>query len=168
MGAVRLQDGAGHQRHARRSVGLFPGMDHFYGKQLAFALQDRAVKGLRKGFRVQRGRHNHHPEIFPEQRLALPGKGKGFVGVQAALVEFVENHYAHAFQARVFQQHPGQDALCKHLYPRVPGDFGLEADPVAHGLAQRLFQEPGHPRGHLPGGHPAGLQHQDFPLRKRF
>ena len=48
-------------------------------------------------------------------RLRLAAQGEGQVGVQAALVELVEDHAADPVERRVVLQQPEQDAVGHHL-----------------------------------------------------
>ena len=135
---------------------------------LAFAFNDGRIQRGRKGLRVDGGRHQDNPEVFPKERLGLAHKGQRLVALEAPLVKLVEDDGRNSFEGRVFDEHPRKDPLREHLDAGFPGHLAFEADAVSHGLSYRLPEEPGHPLGNLPGRHPAGLQHKDFPLRKRL
>jgi hypothetical protein len=80
-----------------------------------------------------------------------------------ALVEFVEQQRADAFQHRIVLDHPGENALGDHLDPRRRRDLVLEADAVADRLPDGLAQLPRHELRGAARGHPARLQHHDLP-----
>ncbi len=62
------------------------------------------------------------------------------VGMQAALVEFVEQHGRHVFERGVFLQHPREDALGDDLESRRGSNARVESHAVAHGLADALAE----------------------------
>ena len=90
-------------------------------------------------------------------------QGQPEVGLEAALVELVEDHQAHALEAGVALQPPGEDALGHHLDARGGPDPPVVAGAVADGLADLLAQQRGHAAGRGPGGEPARLEHDDRP-----
>ena len=164
VGLVRLPHRMGHQLGHIGGISLLPGPANGHRKHLSLALNHLRVQGFFQALGVDGGRHQDNLEILPQQRLCLPGKGQGFIRSQAALVELVKNNGAHTFQGRIFYEHARQDALGEHLDARARADFTLKADSVSNGAAHRLSQQPRHPLGHLPGGHPPWLQHQDLAL----
>lgn len=76
-------------------------------------------------------------------------------------MEFVEDHQADALQRRVVLQAPGEDAFGHHLDAGARADLRLQADAVAHPLADALAQLGGQALGGGAGGQPARLQHED-------
>ena len=107
---------------------------------------------------VERRRHHEDPQILAQQGLAVARQGQTEVGVEAALVEFVEQHRRHAVEAGIVLDHPGEDALGDHLDTRAGRDLRLQPDTEADRLPDRLAQGRGHARRRRPGRQPAGLQ----------
>ncbi|MCY1285500.1 hypothetical protein D9M70_344420 [compost metagenome] len=130
----------------------------------AFAAHHRRViQQARQTLAFQGGRHQHDLQrrLVAQQRAAVEAEGQGQVGVQAALVEFVEDHQADPFQRRVLLQAAGEDALGDHLDARARADFRLQADAVADRLADLLAQLAGQALGGGAGGQATRLQHED-------
>ncbi len=73
------------------------------------------------------------------QRLAHQGKGE--IGLEAALVQLVEDHAADAVERRIVLQHPrNRPSVTTSM--RVRGsDLGVEPHAIAHGLADLLRPE---------------------------
>ena len=94
-------------------------------------------------------------------RLHVEAQRQAQVGVQAALVELVEDHQADALERRVGLQHAGQYALGDDRQPRIAGHPGLEPAAIANGLADRLAAQRGHARGDRAGRQPPWLEHDD-------
>ena len=88
-------------------------------------------------------------------------KAEGEVGVQAPLVELVEHDGADAFEERVGQQLPGEDALGHDPEPRPRPDPALEPDLVADLLAERPAVLLGDPRRRRPARRPAAAGADD-------
>jgi hypothetical protein len=112
---------------------------------------------------IERRRHHQHPQVGPEVAAGVEGEGQPEVRLQAALVELVEDHQSHAFQAGITLQPPGEDALGHHLDASGGTDPPIVAGAIADGLADRLAQQGGHAAGRRPGGEPPGLEHDDRP-----
>ncbi len=122
--------------------------------------QDRRIahqRGDRGG--VEGGGHHQQHQFGPQRRAELQRQGQPQVGLQAALVEFVEDQAADARQIGVRLDHPGEDTFGDHLDPR-PGDR-LAADAVADPGPDLLAQAFGQALGGGAGGDPARLEHQD-------
>ena len=85
------------------------------------------------------------------------------VGLQAALVEFVEDHAGHALQCRIVLQHPRQHAFGDDLDHRVRARPGIEPRAVPDPSADVLGQQPGHATRHGAGRNAARLKHDDAP-----
>ncbi len=127
------------------------------------ALDDRRLTQQGRDPRsVQGGRHHQDLQVLAHQALCVAGQGQAQVGVQAALVELVEDHRRHAVQARIVENHPGEHALGHHLDPGPGRDLRLQPDPEPHRLADALAQALGHARGRGPGRQAARLQHDDL------
>ena len=140
-------------------------MPGLHRKAAAFAAQHRCIPqqpGHRRS--VQGGGHDHQPQVLPQQALHVPGKGQPQIGIEAALVELVEDHRADARERRVREGHAGEHPLRHHLDPGAGRDQGLEADAQADPLPHPLAQALGHPRRRRPGGQTAGFQQDDPPV----
>ena len=164
VAAVGLQYGFRHPPGYGGWVGCTyaVGMDYLNGKHLGIAMQKRTVQCLLQGCGAYGGRHRHHAQVVAQQLLALARQRKGFVGVQAPLVEFVEHHHPDAFQRGVVEQHARQHPFGDHLDACPLRHSALEAYAVAHRFAHGLVQQPCHARGNLACRHPSGLQHDDL------
>ena len=113
---------------------------------------------------VERGRHHEDAEVGPQVRPGVEGQRQAQVGLEAALVELVEDHQPHAVEAGVALQPPGEDALGHHLDPGVAADGPVVAGAVADRAADLLAEQRRHPPGRGPGGQPAGFEHDDAPV----
>ena len=111
--------------------------------------------------RIERGRHHQQPQRQRQRLLRLAAQRQAQIRMQAAFVEFVEQHGRHAFQRRVLLQHARQDALGDHLEPRARADARVQPHAVAHRFADALAQRLRHALRHRPRGQPARLQQQD-------
>jgi len=94
--------------------------------------------------------------------LRVAGQRQAEVGVEAALVELIEDHAGDPGQFRVGEDHAGEDALGDHLDAGGGGDARLQPDAVADGVAHRLAERLGHPLGGGAGGEPARFEDDDL------
>ena len=116
-----------------------------------------------EGGTIECRRHGQQPQIRAQRLLDFQAQGEPEIGVQGALVEFVEDHGTIGSQAGVALQVAGEQPLGDHLDPRRAADLPVEAHGVADGFAHRLAQQLGHARGRRPRCQPARLEHQDPP-----
>ena len=86
---------------------------------------------------------------------------EGKVGVDAPLVEFVEDDHGHAVEARVGLDAAGEDALGHDLDPGPLRPLRIEAYGVADGLAGLLAERSRHPARGRDSGDPARFEHDD-------
>ena len=91
----------------------------------------------------------------------MEGERQAEVGVNAALVELVEDHESDPIQRGIRLDQAGQDALGEDLDPGGRADRCLMPDPVADQAADRLSGQCGHMTRRGSGGQAPGLQHQD-------
>ncbi len=151
------QLGAGARRHVA----------HIHRVELAATLDNlRVAKEGGDASRIQRRRHHQHPQRLIQRGARVQGQRQGEIGVEAALVELVEDHQAYAGQFRVGLQAPRQQALGDDLDACRGRDPAVEADLVAHRLADLLAQQPGHAGGAGAGGDAPWLQHHDALARQ--
>lgn len=137
---------------------------HIDREHAAFAAQDRRVvqhPGQTLAFQGRRHQEDFQRLLVAEQIAAIEAQGQGQVGVEAALVEFVEDQQADAFQRRIILQATGQDALGDHLDAGIRADLAVEADPVAHSFADLFPQFAGQPFGRRPRRQASWFEHEN-------
>ena len=100
----------------------------------------RALQQPRQRGAIQRGGHHQDPQVGRQVALGIQDEGEAGIGLQAALVELVEDHQADAIQRRVPLQLAGEDALGDHLDPRARPHAGVEAHAIAHRVARVLAE----------------------------
>src|SRR5690606_5988357 len=110
---------------------------------------------------VQGRRHDEEAQVGAQVAAGVEGEGEAQVGLQAALVELVEDDQPDALQGRVPLEPAGQDALGHHLDAGGGPGPPLVAGGVADHLADRFAAHGGHAAGGRPGGDAAGLEHDD-------
>ncbi len=132
------------------------------GKGSAFGGENRRIaeKG-RDRARFEGGGHHQDTEVRAQRSAALEHQREAQIGLQRALVEFIEYHAAYTGQIRVTLQHPRQDALGDDLDP-APRNGGA-AHPVADRATRLLAEETGDALRRGPGGDAARLEHEDSP-----
>ena len=135
---VYLPDGLGNRRN--RVVG-FRYVKDLHGVHLSFAGDGCGVQGTAKRFRIQGRGQDDDFQVRTQQVLDLAGQGEGGIAVETALVEFVKQDGSDAFQGRIFDQHPGQDAFGQDFDAGLPGNPLLETDPVTDGFSDRFPQQ---------------------------
>ncbi len=151
--------GAERRAHgSRRCSGERPGLRprevaRLDGKGAALAGQHRRAAeqcGDRGG--VERRRHHEQTQVLAQRGACVEAERKAEVGIQAALVEFVEDDEPDALQRRVGLQHAGQDAFRQHRQLRRCGDLGVQARAIADLPADRLAKHGGHAHRNGAGG----------------
>lgn len=123
----------------------------------------RFAEQRRKTLALQGRRHHQHFQrrLVAQQFAAIESQRQGQVGIQAALVEFVEDHQADTVQRRVVLQATGKDTLGDHFDAGLRADPALQADPVADGLADLFAQLGGQPLGRGPRRQAPRFEHED-------
>ncbi|MNC24087.1 hypothetical protein D3C75_721290 [compost metagenome] len=132
------------------------------GKAAPLGANHRGVRqqGLQR-HALQGGGHNEQLEIVTQPLLALDGEGQGGIGVQAALVEFVEDHQGDAGQLGVLLQHPGQHPLGHYLEPGRGTGATLAPHPQPDALPHLLSELARQKARDVARREAAGLQHDD-------
>ena len=125
------------------------------------AFDDRGVQPRRDHRPVQRRRHDHQPQVVAQQALRIDRKSQPQIGVQAALVELVEQDRADSLQTRIIEDHPREDALGDHLDARPGADAAFHPDAVADRLPGLLAQHLRHASRRCPCRQTPGLQDDD-------
>ncbi|MNS59854.1 hypothetical protein D3C72_928270 [compost metagenome] len=132
------------------------------GKAAPLGADHRGVRqqGLQR-HALQGGGHNEQLEILPQPLLALDGEGQGGIGMQAALVEFIENDERHPGKLRVLLQHPGQHPLGHYLEPGRGTGATLAPHPQPDALTHLLPKLARQKACYVARREAAGLQHDD-------
>ena len=158
---LRRHDGL----EARRGIGAAGQPARFYGKGTAL----RGDKGgilhqAGNRFGIKGGGHDDHHQILTQRAAQFQGQRKAQIGVQAAFVEFIEDHSADTGQVGVGLDHAGQDAFGHHLDAGGATDLGFALDAVSYSLPYRFAQGLRHPLRRGAGGKTTGFKHQDAAL----
>ncbi len=117
-------------------------------------------------FGVERGGHGEEDKIGAEGAADFEREGKAEIGIEAALVEFVEDHRADAGEFGVGLDHAGEDAFGDNLDARGLRNLSLAAHPVADGMPRYFAQFLGKPFGCRPRGEAARFEHEDLAAGK--
>ena len=112
---------------------------------------------------VERRRHHQNAQILAQAGLHVARQRQTEIGIQRALVKFVEQHRGDPVQLGIVQNLLREDAFGDDLDPGRARHFRAEPDAIADPLADRLPQRPGHPLGARPRGDPSRFQHDDAP-----
>ena len=92
-------------------------------------------------------RHDDEAQVVAQGR-GVERQCQPEVGIEAAFVEFVEQHGGHATQFRIVEQHAGEDAFGDDFDAGAGADLAVHAHAVADRLADGLVQR----HRHAPGG----------------
>ena len=140
---------------------------HVDGKHAARTLDHgRVAEQARDARAVDRRRHREHAQLRGDVALRIERERETDVGVQAALVEFVEQHRGDALERRIALQHAREHAFGDDLDARALAHSRLEPHAVADGVADALAERRGHALGDGARREPARLEH-DEPLAAR-
>ena len=132
------------------------------GKRATFARDDRRVAEERRdGGSVERRRHDGDAKIVAHERLRAKRQREAEVGVDAALVELVEDEKADAVERRVVLQAPREDAFGDDLDARRAADARVAAHAIADRLADALAVQLGEPEGGGARRESPRLEHDD-------
>ncbi len=138
-------------------------MDDLDGEGSAFDVEDGAVvQELRDGLGFESGGHDDENEVGADGLLDFAEEGDGQIGVEAALVEFVEDDCADAFEEWIIDELAGEDAFGHDAQAGIGGHAALEANLVADLLAERPAVFVGDALGGGAGGDAAGLEHDEI------
>ena len=113
---------------------------------------------------VQCRRHHQQPQrrIITQVLLGLHAQRQPQIGIQTALVKFIEDHHANARQLRVILQQALQYPLGHHLNAGCRADLAFQPDAIPDGLPHRLTQQLGQTLSRRSGCQPAGFEHDDL------
>jgi hypothetical protein len=84
---------------------------------------------------IERCRHHEDAQILAQAQLRVARQRQAHVGIERALVEFVEQHGGDARQFGIVENLAGEDALRHHLDAGRARDLRAEADAIADSLA---------------------------------
>ena len=163
LGAQRARNRIRHLRLDRPRVAAE--IARLHRKGAAFARHHRRIaQKLCHPRAVDRRRHDEQPQILAQALLHVARQRQPEIGVERALVEFVEQDGGDALEHRIVEDKPREHALGDDLDPRARRHFGAEAHPQAHRVADLLAERLGHALGGGPRCQPPGFQHQDARL----
>ncbi len=136
----------------------------------SFALDERRVADERADPRaVERRRHDEEPQVLAQGALRVERQRQPEIGVERALVEFVEQHRRDALERRIVEDHAGEHALGDDLDARAGRDQTLQAHAQADRLSDLFIKRRGHAGRGGAGGEPARLEQEEFfPRRPRL
>jgi hypothetical protein len=160
------QDRAGHLRlDAFARVAAEIARVHIEGAALAF--NDRRVaENFRDARTVERRRHGENAQVLAQSALGVERKRQAQIGIERALVKFVEQDGGDPGQFRIVEHKPRKHTLGHDLDARPLRNFRAETDAQADRLADLLAKACRHARGGGTRRDPARLEHQDFAARK--
>ena len=121
-------------------------------------LPERAGDGLG----VERGGEDEEPQLGAHFALDVTAEGEREVGVEAALMELVEEDHRGVGEHRVGEYAPREEPLGEDKDAGAGRLATFEADMVADGLADVLAEQVGHAPCGGAGGHAAGFQEENL------
>ncbi len=124
----------------------------------------RLIEQAGERLQIQRGGHDQDAQVLAQRGLTLDAQRQAEIGIQAALVKFVEDHAADILQFRIGLQHARENSLGDDLDPGGAAHACLEPRAKAHGLADGFIEQLRHARGDGSGRNAARLEHHDFSL----
>ena len=136
------------------------------GVEPAAALDDPAAEIRRDRAGVERRGHGEQPQVRPHLALDAAGHGERQVGVDAALVELVEDDRADVLQERIGLEHLDEDALGDDQQAGRRSGPAVEAHVVADLAADRPAALLRDAPGGGAGGDPPRLEHDDSALAR--
>ncbi|MGY4264969.1 hypothetical protein ACVJF2_003539 [Bradyrhizobium sp. USDA 4519] len=162
IGAQRGRDRLGHLPLQRR-VDLaadVTGLDR-KGAPLAFDHR-RVAEQFSDACTVERCRHHEDPQVLAQAGLRVARQRQPEIGIERALVEFVEQHRGDAVELGIVEDLAREDAFGDDLDPRRARHLRAEAHAIADGLAGTLAERLRHPLRAGARGDAARLQHDDL------
>ena len=111
---------------------------------------------------VERRRHGDEPQIVAQSCLRVERQRQAEIGVERALVIFVEQHAGDALERRIVEDHAREDAFGDDLDARSRRDFRFEAHPQADRFADILAERRRHAARRRAGGETSRLQQNEL------
>ena len=162
IGAQRGRDGIRHLPLQRR-IGLAAEIAGLDRKGAALAGDDRRIAEQFGDPRaIERRRHHQNAQILAQAGLGIARQRQAQIGIERALVKFVEQHGGDAVEFGIVENLPREDSLGHDLDPGRARNLRAEADAIADGFAGALAERLRHPFGTGAGRDPARLQHDDL------
>jgi hypothetical protein len=126
-----------------------------HGAPLSIGVHQRC-----KSRSVERCGHRNNAQIGAEAGLYVEREGKTEIAVEAAFVDFVEQHGRDAGEFGVGLDARDEDALSDHRHAGGGGALAVHAGGVAEGAANGFARGRGHALGGGAGGQAAGGQEE--------
>ncbi len=131
------------------------------------ALDDgRIAHQARKAASVQRRGHGDQPQVGPQPGLRVERQCQTEIAVEAAFMDFVEQHRRYAGQFGIGLDARDEDAFGDDGHAGRGADLRVHARGIAKGAADRLLCECGHALGGGARGEATGGQEQDSPVHQ--
>ena len=93
-------------------------------KRPAFAFDHRrAAEQPGHARAIDRRRHHEEPQILAQALLRVAGQRQTEIGIERALVEFVEQHGGDALEHRIVEDKPGEHPFGDDFDPGSARDF---------------------------------------------
>ncbi len=159
------QRGADCRRHRILDpvFGIPPDMAQLQRMAAAFALDHRgAPHQRREACPVERGGHRHQPQIGPQRRLRVERERETEIAVEAALMDFVEQHCGDAGQLGIGLDAIDENAFGENGHARRGAAPAVHPGGIAEGPADRLARQARHPLGGGARGEAARREQQNF------
>ena len=135
------------------------------GAALAFDHR-RIAQELRHPRAVDGRRHHQDLQILAQPLLHVARQREAEIGIERALVEFVEQQRRDAVERGIVEHHAREHAFGDDLDPRPARHLGAEPHAIADGLADLFAERRRHARGGGAGREPARLEHDDLLARR--
>ena len=127
------------------------------------ALNHRGIAEQARDSRaVERRRHHEDAQVLAQTGLGVERQSEAEIGIERALVKFVEEYRRDTLQRGVVEDHPSENAFGDDLDARLRPDLRAEADTQADRLTDTLAKRLRHAGGGAAGGEPARLQHDQL------
>ena len=110
---------------------------------------------------VDRRRHDEEPQILAQPLLHVARQREAEIGIERALVEFVEQDGGDPVEHRVVEHEPREHALGDDFDPRAPRHLRAEAHPQADRVADALAERLRHPLRRRARGEPPRLEDEN-------
>ncbi len=121
-------------------------------------------KELRDPAAVERRRHHEEAQIRPQMGAGIESQSEAEIGVERALMKFIEENRGNAFEPRIIEDHAGEDALRHDLDAGLGRDARHEPHAQSDRLAEAFAEHIGHTFGRGAGGEPPRFEEHDFAL----
>ncbi|MNZ51000.1 hypothetical protein D3C78_688010 [compost metagenome] len=136
----------------------------FNRKRTPFRGNDRRIgQDLSQPFVVERGGHDQQLEILTQPLLHVEQQRQCQIGLQAALMEFIEDHQPHTVKLGIVLQHPGQEPFGHHFQARRRTNARFSTHTITDRFAGLFTEQFGQTLRHVTRRQPARFQQNNFP-----